>query len=621
MENREGEEMKTKFIRQVYQMIYEHKFEELINLIKVNYPSFANNNQNILYILMKFNFIKIILYQHDFYTAKNFYLNNLQLMMKKIYGEKSNSFYKKNFKYQNFLNLINTSQSKYLYIQNHFKFENHLDKFMNLVEKKIEKIQRRERNPVIFNITKSKNLQNKEINETNSLNNINNNGKILFKTEHVNILIYNSENMSEIEDELFKLNLEDRKKNIFNVKNSTINKNEINIDNIITRNEIEPNIIEDMNNYEEFNITDMANSNTSSYNELNSNKINSKKFEEKREISPINKQKFSLNNKIRRVNLCKKIVRKFKKYLKKNIKEINHSFWTSFCRENYLPPFKKEEVEFKSFSQIYLNWLFSHQGGIELYNQFIRKNGEEELNKIYSNYGVKDSEDKITIKNFFINFATFFANLKINELRNNSNNLDNDNIDNIDNINNTTPPINKGLFSEPDLATNFLGNLNNNIIRDDDEELSIGSIKDFNIEERIKFENNNIDNNNIEKEYIPEKDINNNKMIVSSDSSNSSLDNINRNCNINIYQNHKIKFNRCNINNPFCPANSQSNDFFNNIIDKKGDNKFNEIYPDINTFEYDYENDMKISASESIYFIHKEGNDNFFENKYEKKED
>ena len=61
-----------------------------------------------------------------------------------------------------------------------------------------------------------------------------------------------------------------------------------------------------MNNYEEFNITDMANSNTSSYNELNSNKINSKKFEEKREISPINKQKFSLNNKIRRVNLCKK---------------------------------------------------------------------------------------------------------------------------------------------------------------------------------------------------------------------------------------------------------------------------------------------------------------------------
>ena len=63
-----------------------------------------------------------------------------------------------------------------------------------------------------------------------------------------------------------------------------------------------------------------------------------------------------------------KIVRKFKKYLKKNIKEITYSFWTSFCRENYLPPFKKEEIEFRSFSQLYLNWLFSHQGGIELIN-------------------------------------------------------------------------------------------------------------------------------------------------------------------------------------------------------------------------------------------------------------
>ena len=140
---------------------------------------------------------------------------------------------------------------------------------------------------------------------------------------------------------------------------------------------------------------------------------------------------------------------------------------------------------------MYLNWLFSHQGGVELYSQFIRNSGEEELKKIYSNYGVKDLEDKITIKNFFINFASFFANLKIIENRNNS-----DSINSIENFNNST--INKGLFSEPDLATNFLGNLNNNIIRDDDEELSIGSIKDFNIEERIKFENNNIDNNNIE---------------------------------------------------------------------------------------------------------------------------
>ena len=39
----------------------------------------------------------------------------------------------------------------------------------------------------------------------NNINKIsNNNGKPLFKTEHVNILTYNNENMSEIEEELFK---------------------------------------------------------------------------------------------------------------------------------------------------------------------------------------------------------------------------------------------------------------------------------------------------------------------------------------------------------------------------------------------------------------------------------
>ena len=612
MQNNEEEELKTKFIRQTYQLIYEYKFEELLNLIKENYPSFANNNQNIIYILMKFNFIKIILYQHDISSVKDYYSNHLLIMMKKIYGEKSISFFKKNFKYINFLNLINTSFSKYIYLQNHFKLENHLDKFMNLIEKKLEKRQKLERKAIIFNIIKSKANSNKDTNESNFTNT--NNGKPLFKTEHVNMLIYNSENMSEIEDELFKLNLEERKKNIF-----TLNKNFINNDNIITGNEIEYNINDNINNSEEFNISDISNSNTSSYNELNNKKINIKKIEEKREIQSINnsKQKFNLNNKIRRVNLCKKIVRKFKKYLKKNMKEITtYSFWTSFCRENYLPPFKKEEVEFKSFSHTYLNWLFSHQGGIELYSQFIRNSGEEELNKIYADYNFKDADDKLTIKNFFINFAVFFANLKINEISNNS-----DSVNSIENIN--TSSLNKGLFFEPDFATNnLLGNFNYNI-RDEDEELSIGSIKDFCNEERINNENDknkefireyndNIDNN-IDNE-------NKNKMIVSSDS-NSSLDNIDRNCNLNLYKNQSMKYNIYNINSSFNAANFHSEEFFINNIDKKQANKLNEIYPDINTFEFDYENKIKVSPYESIYFFNKEGNGIEEDNKYEKKED
>ena len=607
MQNNEEEQIKTKFIRQVYQMLYEYKFEELINLININYPSFANTNKNIIYILIKLNFIKILLHHHDILGAKDFYINHLLPMMKKIYGEKSSAFSKKDNKYQYFLNQINTSQTKYIYFQTHFKFENHLDKFMPLFEKYFEKSQKTEINPVIFNITKSKTIQNKELNiNENSIGNNNNNGKVLFKTEHVNMLIYNNENMSEIEDELFNLNLEERKKNIFNVQYLNENKNIINNDTIENDN---------INNTEEFNISEISNFYVSSFNELNNNKIKIKKFDEKREISPINnnKQKFNLNNKIRRVNLYKKIVRKFRKYLKKNIKEITDSFWSSFCRENYLPPFKKEEIEFKSFSQLYLNWLFSHKGGIELYNQFIRHSGDEELNKIYSNYNIKDAEDKITIKNFFINFAEFFANLKLNE---NMNNLAL--LNNLENINNTID--NKSLFSEPDFATNLIRSSNYNK-RDEDEELSIGSINDLYNEERII--------NNYDKEYIMEcnnrnlETEDNNKMAISSDSSNSSIENINRNYTINLNNNlYKNRYNKQSrfINNLFYPANSQFEESSIINFSNKPENKLNEIHPDMNTFNCDYENKIKISH-ESIYFLNKEENDNYNENKYDKHED
>ena len=607
MQNNEEEQIKTKFIRQVYQMLYEYKFEELINLININYPSFANTNKNIIYILIKLNFIKVLLHHHDILGAKDFYINHLLPMMKKIYGEKSSAFSKKDNKYQYFLNQINTSQTKYIYFQTHFKFENHLDKFMPLFEKYFEKSQKTEINPVIFNITKSKTIQNKELNiNENNIGNNNNNGKVLFKTEHVNMLIYNNENMSEIEDELFNLNLEERKKNIFNVQYLNENKNIINNDTIENDN---------INNTEEFNISEISNSYASSLNELNNNKIKIKKFDEKREISPINnnKQKFNLNNKIRRVNLYKKIVRKFRKYLKKNIKEITDSFWSSFCRENYLPPFKKEEIEFKSFSQLYLNWLFSHKGGIELYNQFIRHSGDEELNKIYSNYNIKDAEDKITIKNFFINFAEFFANLKLNE---NMNNLAL--LNNLENINNTID--NKSLFSEPDFATNLIRNYNYNK-KDEDEELSIGSINDLYNEERII--------NNYDKEYIMEcnnrnlETEDNNKMAISSDSSNSSIENINRNYTINLNNNlYKNRYNKQSrfINNLFYPANSQFEESSIINFSNKPVNKLNEIHPDMNTFNFDYENKIKISH-ESIYFLNKEENDNYNENKYDKHED
>ena len=384
-------------------MIYEWRFEELINTINNKYPSFFSSNQNIFYIIMKFNFIKIILFQQDIRAAQDFYSQYLTSIMKKIYGDKSLLYNKKNFKYQYFLNQINNNNDKYLFFRQHFKSQIHLNKFFTILEKAFLKEQDQERNPVIFNVTKISNNPNK----------INDNlGKPLFKTERVNNLTYNNENMSEIEDELFKLNLGEAKKNIFNVF-STVNKDTNNKDNIYL-NSANPSDIDTCsnNNNDEYNnciSSDISNIyNENRQRETNRNQIDSKKFLEKNEFTSFyNKETCNFNNKIRRVNLCKKIVRKFKKYLKYNKKEMNSPFWNSFCKKNYLPPFKLEDIEFKSFSRIYLNWLFSHEGGVDLYNDFIRNKGDEELNNIYTSYGVNDPEEKKYLKNYFEKFAIF----------------------------------------------------------------------------------------------------------------------------------------------------------------------------------------------------------------------
>ena len=575
MENIENSEIKIKFLRMIRQMIYEWRFDELINLINGKYPSFFNINQNIFYIIMKFRFIKIVLILHDIQAAQDFYSKYLTSIMKKIYGNKSLSYNKKHFKYQYFLNQINYSNDKFINYQQHFKYHIHLDKLISLIEKALQDDKISERNTIIFNVTKLNNKQNK----------INNPGKPLFKTERINIVTYNCENMSEIEEELFKLNIGETKKNIFNVY-STDNKNS-NKNNLYINSTNSIDIESNSNNNDELNnnYSDISNSNTypvmnnNTQMEINRNKIDSKKFQEKNDSSFDNKEKYNFNNKIRRVNLCKKIVRKFKKYLKYNVKEINYPFWNSFCRENYLPPFKLEDIEFKSFSRIYLNWLFSHKGGIELYNEFIRDKGDEEINKIYSSYNIVDLEEKKDLKNFFIKFANFSINLKKSE--NEAEENENSNI-----INNE-----KGL--QADFATNFLDNFINN----KEDNLNIGPINDFCYnEERNRNCNRGIEAKNCEIF---------NKMLIS-DSSNSSMENANYELNINENKNYNYENDKnYDINNA---ENYQNDGYFTNQIYKnhknKGDNNF---YPDINYFEYNKNN---INASFPSNFFNNDETEN-----------
>lgn len=124
----------------------------------------------------------------------------------------------------------------------------------------------------------------------------------------------------------------------------------------------------------------------------------------------IKKFKFHL---LKRENIDKKILRKFKKFLKRKSKEkiqneiknyiINSKFWPDYIKMNLMPPFyyDKEKIKFKSFNTKYLCWLFEHACSQELFNIFIKNNEYDLLKLIENAYNIsKNSDDYILLKNY-----------------------------------------------------------------------------------------------------------------------------------------------------------------------------------------------------------------------------
>jgi len=96
---------------------------------------------------------------------------------------------------------------------------------------------------------------------------------------------------------------------------------------------------------------------------------------------------------IKREEIDKKIVRKFKKFLKEKIKlrlyniyNPNYLFWSDFVNKNLLPPFNYNEVnefiEFKSFNINYMVWLMSHNGSNDLYSAFMKDRKPEMIDTL-----------------------------------------------------------------------------------------------------------------------------------------------------------------------------------------------------------------------------------------------
>jgi len=124
---------------------------------------------------------------------------------------------------------------------------------------------------------------------------------------------------------------------------------------------------------------------------------------------------------IKRETIDKKILRGFRKYLKKEaskvLKNLEYKkFWIIFIKDNILPPMKlvnsdlKIDVEFKSFSIKYMIWLFSQPEARNLYKEFITKNGDKIFKNLLESITTNTKTEKDYLK-FIKNLQHYIFNL------------------------------------------------------------------------------------------------------------------------------------------------------------------------------------------------------------------
>lgn len=143
---------------------------------------------------------------------------------------------------------------------------------------------------------------------------------------------------------------------------------------------------------------------------LNSSKLNNNKSFSIEDSRKKKIKEFHFRE-IKRENIDKKIIRKFKKYLKSENTKLNNlelihyvnnsEFWSDFINSNLMPPFNyaKENKGFKSFNTQYLKWFFEHKFSLELYNLFIKDSYNSLLILLKkSNYLNEGNEDYSLLK-------------------------------------------------------------------------------------------------------------------------------------------------------------------------------------------------------------------------------
>ena len=187
-----------------------------------------------------------------------------------------------------------------------------------------------------------------------------------------------------------------------------------------------------LNNKNKNNNNNKINSSSNiSINDSFSNNISTKDNKSNGTNESIKKKQFDLRKKkikqfkfhiLKRENVDKKILRKFKKFLKTKLREKvenevknyinNNQFWPDYIKMNLMPPFyyDKEKIKFKSFNTKYLCWLFEHKYALELFNIFIKINNYDILKLIENAYNInKNSNDYMLLKTYINTMPSIYG--------------------------------------------------------------------------------------------------------------------------------------------------------------------------------------------------------------------
>ena len=283
---------------------------------------------------------------------------------------------------------------------------------------------------------------------------------------------------------------------IFENKNFFINNNISNNNNLKNNNKknetisITSNNSNNKNNLKKTNITAGNNYKFKSYKYDNSKK---KKIKEYKFIT------------IKRENVDKKILRKFKKFLKHKLKEKadneiknyikNNGFWPDYIKMNLMPPFsyEKENISFKSFNTKYLCWFFEHKFSLELFNIFIKIKYNELIDLIKEHYKLKeDSNDYNLLKTYINSMPMIYGNESTRSTAFSSHIAESDE----EYIKKNSEQIS---IEEENSSENNNNSINNSIDKNKNNKMLIESEinKDNNY-----INNNNINNNNINFDYM-----------------------------------------------------------------------------------------------------------------------